>query len=90
MPLIRRLVNEGHRHGSALCVVNVVDCRPMKRADVPFACVDKFYPRHFVWLLRDVKLIEPFSVVGQLRLFDIPDRLIRPPKAPLPARSSPA
>ncbi len=86
----RRPVIEGHRHGSALCVVNVTDCRPMKRADVPFACVEKFYPNHFVWVLRDVKLIEPFSVVGQLRLFEIRDNLIRPPKPRLPSAPSPA
>jgi hypothetical protein len=76
----RRPIINGHRHGSALCVVKVVDCRAMTRRDVPFACVDKFYPKHFVWVLRDVKLIEPFSVVGQLRLFDIRDNLIGPMK----------
>jgi hypothetical protein len=70
----------GHRHGSALCVVKVVDCRPMKRDDVPFACVDKFYPKHFVWVLGKVKLIQPFGVVGPLRFFEIRDKLISPLK----------
>jgi ASCH domain len=82
----RRPVIEGHRHGSALCTVNVIDCRPMTRSDIPFACVEKFYPKHFVWVLRDVNLIQPFSVVGQLRLFQIGDKLIRPlPPVPSPA-----
>jgi hypothetical protein len=74
----RRPYVDGHRHGAALCVVNVVDCRMMTPDDVPFACVDRFYPDHFAWVLRDVRLIEPFPIVGQLRLFDVRDGLIRP------------
>ena len=73
----RRPVIEGHRHGEALCVVDVVDCRPMTRQDVPFACVTDFYPSHYAWVLKDVRLIEPFRVTGQLRLFEMNDRLIR-------------
>ena len=76
----RRPFVEGHRHGSALCIVNVVDCRAMTAADVPFACVQQFYPDHYAWVLLDVRLIEPFSIVGQLRLFDVRDDLIRPMK----------
>jgi len=73
----RRPVIEGHRHGQALCVVDVVDCRAMVRGDVPFACVSEFYPGHFSWVLGNVRLIKPFSVMGQLRLFDIRDSLIQ-------------
>jgi hypothetical protein len=74
----RRPVLEGHRLGQALCMVNVVDCRRMTRDDLPFACIPDFYFDHYAWVLRDVKLIEPFSVMGQLRLFDVPDKLIKP------------
>jgi hypothetical protein len=52
----------------------------MDRDDVPFACVDKFYPKHFVWVLHKARLIEPFPVYGQLRLFQIRDKLIQPMK----------
>ena len=76
----RRPFIEGHRHGAALCVVNVVDCRAMTPDDVPFACVDQFYANHYAWVLRDVRLVEPFSIVGQLRLFDVRDNLIHPTK----------
>jgi hypothetical protein len=74
----RRPVLEGHRHGQALCIVDVVDCRPMTRQDVPFACVTEFYPDHYAWVLGNVQLIEPFPVTGQLRLFEMNDDLIRP------------
>jgi hypothetical protein len=74
----RRPVIDGHRHGQALCIVNVIDCRPMTREDVPFACVSDFYPDHYAWVLRDARLIKPFPVIGQLRLFDIPNRQIIP------------
>ena len=73
----RRPVIDGHRHGAALCVVEVVGCRPMTRVDVPFACLPDLIPGHFAWELGAVKLIEPFAVLGQLRLFDVPDHLVR-------------
>jgi hypothetical protein len=74
----RRPVIEGHRHGQALCIVNVVECRRMTREDLPFACIQDFYFDHYAWVLKDVKLIEPFGVMGQLRLFDVPDQSIKP------------
>lgn len=55
--------------GRALCVVDVVDCRPMKRADSKAACCEP-YDGAFAWVLRNVKLLEPFPVKGQLRLFE--------------------
>ncbi len=73
----RRPVIEGHRHGAALCVVEVVGCRRMVPADVPFACIRDFYPDHYAWELGAVRLVEPFAVVGQLRLFDLDDEAIR-------------
>lgn len=74
----RRPVLSGHRHGMALCVVRVIGCRAMTESDVPFACVDRLYPGQFAWELGDVRVIEPFEVVGQLRLFDVADALVRP------------
>jgi hypothetical protein len=82
----RRPVIEGHRHGEALCIVDVVDCRAMTRKDVPFACVNEFYPDHYAWVLNKARLIEPFSVMGQLRLFEIDDRLIKPSKSDVAVR----
>jgi ASCH domain len=77
----RRPVIEGHRHGAALCIVNVVNCRRMTRDDRAFACISEFYPDFYAWELSNPRLIEPFSVMGQLRLFDIEDGLIRPMKS---------
>jgi hypothetical protein len=87
----RRPVLEGHRHGEALCIVDVVDCRRMTREDPPFACIPDFYFDHYAWVLKNVKLIEAFSVMGQLRLFDVPDKLIKLAiKAPRPLAASQA
>jgi hypothetical protein len=74
----RRPVIDGHRHGQALCIVNIKACRRMKPTDPPFACIREYYPDYYAWELGDVKLIEPFGVMGQLRLFDVPDHLIKP------------
>lgn len=50
----------------------------MQPTDPPFACIREYYPDYYAWELGDAKLIEPFGVMGQLRLFDVPDRLIKP------------
>jgi len=57
--------------GKALCIVTVVDCRPMTKEDETAAiCV--LYPGAYAWLLADVKPIEPFPVKGSLGLYDVP------------------
>jgi hypothetical protein len=80
----RRPIIDGHRHGQALCTVNLVECRRMTRDDLPFACIREFCFDYYAWVLRDAKVIEPFDVLGQLRLFDVPDRLIKPAKRVVP------
>jgi len=72
----RQPIIDGHRHGQALCIVDVVECRPMNQDDCPFACLPEVLPGHFAWELKNVRLIKPFPVMGQLRLFDIDDRHI--------------
>lgn len=63
--------------GVALCVVDVRHCRPMTKADEPLAlCVAE--PGRWAWVLGPARKIEPFPVRGQLGLFDVDDKLIRP------------
>lgn len=58
---------KGFIAGHALCVVNLRDTR--KLSDGTFA-----------WVLDDVRLIKPFKVKGQLRLFEVDDSLIKYPE----------
>ena len=60
--------------GVALATTNLVDCRPMTKADEEQAMCG-LYPGAWAWLLKDVKRIEPFSVKGQLSFFEVPYRL---------------
>ena len=57
--------------GFALCIANLVDCRPMTKDDEKAACC-QVYPRAVAWILSDVKPIQPFRVKGQLGLFEVP------------------
>lgn len=56
--------------GKAVCVVTLVDCREMTKSDEAAACC-QIYPNAKAWVLRDVQLIEPFPVKGQLRIFEV-------------------
>lgn len=62
-----------HHHqprGVALCVVRVIDCRPMTPADAE-AAQSSYEPGQFAWVLDNVRPVEAFAVQGQQWLFDV-------------------
>lgn len=68
--------------GCAVAIANLVDSRPMTRADEDAACC-KFYTNAIAWVLNDVCPVEPFSVRGQLGIYDVdckPNILSRAPE----------
>lgn len=71
--------------GQALAIVEIVDCRPMTKADEVAACC-QVYPRAWSWVLRNARPVEPFPVKGKLSFYDVADRLIRPVRQPNHAR----
>lgn len=65
------LSGTGEPKGVALCVVGVVDVRPMRSTDEIAACTS-VYPRAQAWILDNLRVLtEPFPVKGQLGLYDI-------------------
>lgn len=56
--------------GCAIAVAELVDCRPMTKADEE-AAKCKCYPNAVAWFLRNVQAIEPFLVKGKLGLYDV-------------------
>lgn len=56
--------------GVALCLVDLVDCRPMIPTDETIAGV-KHLPDHFSWILANPRPITQFAVKGQLGLFTV-------------------
>lgn len=56
--------------GAAIAYAVLVDVRPMRISDEPFAlcyCQNNLY----AWILADVRRSVPFSVKGKLGLFDV-------------------
>jgi hypothetical protein len=66
--------NPGHwiyrAAGKALAVADLVDCRPMVKADELGARCD-LYAGAFSWVLKNVRPIEPFSVKGSLGIYTV-------------------
>lgn len=57
--------------GYALALADLVDCRPMQKADWKRACCDP-YAGAFAWELAHIqKLHKPFPVTGQLNLYTV-------------------
>lgn len=56
--------------GQALCLVEIVDCRPFLPADIKKACCD-YTPDYFVWELANIRTIKPFPVKGKLNFYQI-------------------
>ena len=56
--------------GVAICIVDVVECRPMTKADEAAACF-KLFDKAWAWELKNLRVIEPFPVKGQLNIFNV-------------------
>lgn len=54
--------------GSAVAIVELVDCRPMTKADERHACCG-LYPNAISWIFADIRRIRPFPVKGALGVF---------------------
>lgn len=63
--------------GHALAVAVLADCRPMVEGDEAAACC-RVYPRAWAWVLREVRRIQPFPVLGRLGMYEValPGRLL--------------
>lgn len=61
--------------GVAIGIVELVDCRPMTPDDARRACVE-YRPGLFAWELENPLLIEPFSVTGNVGLFNVSQSMI--------------
>ncbi|HWA52250.1 MAG TPA: ASCH domain-containing protein [Patescibacteria group bacterium] len=56
--------------GFALCIVNLYDIRRMKKSDEKAACF-KYSPKLYAWLIRNLRVIKPFPVKGQLNIYEV-------------------
>jgi hypothetical protein len=56
--------------GQALAIAELVDCRPMTRADEPSAMCE-LYPNAHAWILQRIRRVCPFPVKGQLGIYDV-------------------
>lgn len=57
--------------GEAICIAELVNCRPMMETD-EIAAMCKVYDRAYAWVLLDLIMpITPFRVKGRLGLFDV-------------------
>ena len=55
--------------GFVLAVVDLVDCRPMTRADEKLARCN-CHPGHYAWVLANVRETRPVPISGALGVFD--------------------
>ena len=56
----------GSAPGYAICIVNLYN--------IEYSELDGLY----YWHIKDVRVIKPIHVKGQLKLFNVPDKLIKP------------
>ena len=64
--------------GCVVAIAKLTDCRLMTREDEEEACCE-WYHGAYAWVLTNIRKVEPFSVKGQLGIFEVnhvPDRYI--------------
>lgn len=70
-PLGVQLFGHIGARGVAVCLVELVGCRPLTLQDSDEACFDvrRLTKPHFAWVLRGAKRVEPVAISGQLSMF---------------------
>lgn len=70
--------------GAMLCIVDLVDCRPMQQSDELKACC-RIYPGAWAWELENVRPVFTKHVKGRLSFYDVPDSeiVLRPNGPPV-------
>ena len=58
--------------GCMIGIVDLLDCRPMKKADEDAALCD-FQPGAYAWVTRPIAFCRPDPVLGKLHLYEVPD-----------------
>lgn len=68
--------------GAAICIVDMVDCRPITRKDLYAACCEDFRgkPDGYAFVLENPREVEPVEVKGQLRpwVWEGPELVLAP------------
>jgi len=62
--------------GYALCIADLYDCRSMQKVNETRACCE-IYAGAYAWFLKDIRQLMPFTVRGQLGLYEVDDLDIR-------------
>ena len=60
----------GYPLGKALCIVQLVNCRPMTKADED-AAMCNWEPGRYAWELADIQPIEHFAVRGSQGFYEV-------------------
>jgi len=66
----RHFLELGLPLGKAIAIVELVDCRPMRKPD-EIRAMCNFYFGLYAWELENIKRIKPFSVKGKLGLYEV-------------------
>jgi len=56
--------------GYAVAIADLVDCRPMVKADEEKACIG-LYPGAYAWVLENTRTVMPFPVKGSMGIYDV-------------------
>jgi hypothetical protein len=63
-------------YGRALCLVRLVEVRPMRKGDEEKALMDEVDPEAYSWVLEEVRPVIPLPVKGMQGLFEVDDNRI--------------
>lgn len=72
-------LHHGYIPGHALCIAELVNVRPLKKADMEAAYMpDNAYRKGlYAWELENIRTIKPIPVRGKPGLFEVDDKLIK-------------
>lgn len=62
--------------GQAICIAELMSIEPFTRKHEKAALCD-YWSDLYAWKLGNIKAVEPIEIKGKLKLFEVPDELIK-------------
>ena len=56
--------------GKAVCIVDLVDVRPIEETDGPGSCLDSACEDDYAWELKNPRACQPIAIKGKLSLYE--------------------
>lgn len=62
--------------GCTICLVDLIDCRPLTQSDMEATCIDMTHDSDYAWVLTNPRPVQNHPIKGKLSIWTPPPDLV--------------